>query len=171
MAKRRKRKPNATGRNEGDGQYLPIPYVMARSQAFRSLSGPALKVWIELRTRYNGSNNGFVSLSLREAASLLGMSQSTAQRGVVELEEKGFIKKLFAGSWYGRKAAEYILTDKSFQGYPPTKDWQHWRPKNRSSVPRRTAKGASGSPGYRGSELLSRQSSRRASFKVIDGAA
>lgn len=46
----------------------------------RQLSGPALKVLVELRCRYNGSNNGKVTLSLDEAARLLGLSKTTAKR-------------------------------------------------------------------------------------------
>ena len=171
MPKQRKRKGNATGRNEKDGQYLPIPYVMARSVAFRSLSGPALKVWVELRTRYNGHNNGLVSLSLREAAHLLGMSQTTAQRALLELADKGFIKLRTRGSFPGRKAAEFILTDKAYQGHPPSRDWQSWRPKNKSSVPRRAAKGVSGSSQYRDQEFAVHQSSRQSNLRVINGAA
>lgn len=171
MQKRRKRKTNATGRNEGGEQYLPISYRMAQTKAFRSLTGTTLKVWIELRTRYNGHNNGLVSLSLREAAELLGMSQTTAQRALIELEEKGFIKRRTRGSWYGRKAAEFILTDRSYDGHEPTRDWQRWRPKNKPSVPKRTAKRGSGSSGYRDSKILVQQSSRGGKFKVIDGAA
>lgn len=170
MPKRRKRKSNATGRNEGDGQFLLISYTMARSPAFRSLTGAALKVWVELRTRYNGHNNGLVSLSLREAATLLGMSQTTAQRALMQLEVKGFIKRRTRGSWYGRKAAEFIIADKSYDGNPPTRDWQKWRPKNKSSVPRQTAKRRSGSPEYRDSEFAVRESTRQRNFKVINGA-
>ena len=170
MPKRRRRKTNATGRNEKDGQFLPIPYTMARSPAFRSLSGTSLKVWIELRTRFNGQNNGMVSLSLREAAALLGMSQSTAQRALNELAEMGFIKRRARGNWYGRKAAEFILCDCRYQGHPASRNWQSWRPKNKSSVPRRTAKRRSGSPEYRDPELAVHESTRQRNFKVINGA-
>ena len=170
MPKRRKRKVNATGRNERDGQYLPIPYVMARSVAFRSLSGTTLNVWIELRTRYNGHNNGLVSMSLREAADLLGMSQTTAQRALVELAQKGFIKRRTRGSWYGRKAAEFILTDVRYDGQAPTREWQSWRPKNKSSVPTRTAKRPSGSPEYRDQAFAVHQSTRQCNLRVINGA-
>lgn len=171
MPKHRKGNANAKGRNEEGGQYLTISYKMARTQAFRSLTGTTLKVWIELRTRFNGHNNGLVSLSLREAAALLGMSQTTAHRALTELEEKGFIKRRTRGSWYGRKAAEFIVTDRSYNGHEATRDWQRWRPKNKSSVPKRTAKRASGSSEYRDPEKLVRESTRQPKFKVYDGAA
>ncbi len=132
---RRKNKVNKTGRNETE-QYVKISYAMVQSDAWRSLSHGALKVWFELRIRYNGRNNGKLSLSLDEGARLLGMSKSTIGRGLKELEVKGFIVKTKQGQWYGRLATEYRVTDKSCDGVPPTHDWRRWR----SSVPVSPAK-------------------------------
>ncbi|WP_018997599.1 helix-turn-helix domain-containing protein [Hirschia maritima] len=130
MAKR-KRRINAKGRNDTE-QYLPIPYSMANHPTFRSLSGPAVKVWIELRSKFNGSNNGKLSLSFQDAATKLGLSKTTVGRAFNELQEKGFIVKQKAGHWYGRKAAEYQITDKPYNGSTATRSWQQWRaPKER----------------------------------------
>ncbi len=120
-------RPNRKGRNYGE-QFVPIPYAMARSAAFRSLSGPALKVWVELRSRFNGMNNGDLSVSLDEASRLLGMGKATAKRAFDELEEKGFIKLTKRGSWYGRMATTWSVTDRSLKGERPTNDWKNWRP-------------------------------------------
>ncbi|NKB49056.1 MAG: helix-turn-helix domain-containing protein [Alphaproteobacteria bacterium] len=122
----RKRRTNAAGRRETE-QYLPIPYLMARSEAWRSLSGPAIKVFIEIRCRYNGQNNGELSLSLDEAARLLGIGKATAQRAFVDLEKKGFIKKIKQGQWYGRLATEWAVTDRPHKGHLATRDWKDWK--------------------------------------------
>lgn len=127
MGSRRRRRQLPNGRNDGEGQYVPLPYTMIRSSAFRSLSGGALKVFLEIRTRYNGSNNGKLSLSSQQAADLLGMSKSTVSRAFQELQEKGFLKLRVKGQWYGRKASEFITTDRSVDGNPPTRDWQRWQ--------------------------------------------
>ena len=127
MKKPSRRKVNTTGRNETE-QYVPIPYTMARHPAWRSLGGAAVKVWVELRSRFNGRNNGDLSLSLDEAARLLGIGKATAQRAFAELETKGFIKMTKRGQWYGRMATTWTVTDRSFQGHPPTRDWQKWIP-------------------------------------------
>src|SRR3546814_16801953 len=82
--KRRKR----GGGDGGAGQYLPIPYGMAQSIAFRSLSGAALKVFIELRCRYNGGNNGALTLSMDEGARLLGIRKMTVQCALKDRQEK-----------------------------------------------------------------------------------
>ncbi len=120
-------KPNRTGRNDGE-QFVPIPYPMAKSVAFRSLSGPALKVWVELRSRFNGRNNGDLSLSMDEASRLLGIGKATVQRAFEELEEKGFIKLTKRGCWIGRMATTWSVTDRSLKGERPTNDWKNRRP-------------------------------------------
>jgi hypothetical protein len=101
---------------------------MARSLAFRSLSGAALKVFIELRTRFNGGNNGELSLSLDEAAHLLGIGKGTAQRAFAELADKGFIAMTKKGQWYGRRATTWRVTDKGWNGDLPTYAWKRWTP-------------------------------------------
>jgi DNA-binding transcriptional ArsR family regulator len=139
VAKKSKARVTKKGRNDGE-QYLKIPYFTTKSDVFRSLTGSALKVWIELRCRFNGGNNGELSLSMDEGARLLGMSKSTVQRAFGELEDKGFLKLKKRGQWYGRMATEWIITDRPYQGSLPTNDWKQWRKpkykaKNRSSVP------------------------------------
>ena len=173
--KSRGRKPDATGRSKGEEQCLPIPFSMSRSHAFRSLSGPALKVWVELRCRYNGGNNGRLSLSFRQAAEHLGLSKTTVARAFAELVEKGFIKLRRAGRWYGRLATEWILTDVKYDGYPATRDWQNWRPpappEKQKSVPRRHRQSASVPDEDRDPNLADHVGTRRGGFRVIDGAA
>lgn len=101
---------------------------MLKSAAWRSLGGSALKVYMELRTRYNGSNNGQLILSIRDASNALGLGKATVKRAYDELQDKGFIKLRQPGRFYGRHAAEWELTDQSFNGRPPTNEWQTWAP-------------------------------------------
>ena len=120
-------RPNATGRN-GAVQYFTVSHVMAQSSAWRSLGGAALKVWVELRCRFNGRNNGQLSLSWDEAARLLGLGKGTVGRAFAELEEKGFIEMTKRGTWYGRRATTWAVTDKSQQGHLATYAWKRWKP-------------------------------------------
>ena len=130
MSKRHRhgRRVDATGRSIGDEQFIGLGYSTVRSPAWRSLSGPAVKVWCELRSRYNGANNGRLSLSLDEGARLLHLSKNTVRRALDELERRGFIAMTRKGRWYGRLASEWRVTDKSCNGYVPTRDWQRWQP-------------------------------------------
>ena len=143
MPKRHNRK----GRSNGGGPFVPVLYSMARHEAFRSLSGSALKVLFELRSRYivrgdGSNNNGEITLSLDEAAKLLGLGKATVQRALNELIETGFVKLTKRGQWYGRRASEYAVTDCPLDGKPPTRDWQSGpfsdAIKKQNSVPRPT---------------------------------
>ena len=133
MNKRKFPKPNAKGRSDQE-QYFRVTYQMARSPAWRSLSGPAVKVFVELRCRYYGGNNGHLSLSLDEASRLLGIGKATASRALTELQDKGFIVKTKQGHWYGRMATEFAVTDKSHDGQPPSHKWRQWRPDRKQGL-------------------------------------
>src|SRR5262252_736461 len=116
-----------TRRGECEDQFFALSYAMARSPAFRSLSGAAVKVFLEVRTRFHGANNGELTLSLDEAARLLGIGKGTAQRAFAELVEKGFLRMMRKGQWAGRRATAWRTTDKSCAREPPTNDWKAWR--------------------------------------------
>ena len=132
MAKGRK------GKRPEEGQYAPLPYALLKSPAWRALSGPAIKVLLELHTRYNGGNNGKLFLSLNEAAETLGIGKATAQRAFDELQDKGFLVLTKQGNWYGRQANEWRITTKPESGKPQStasNDWRSWQPKaERGSV-------------------------------------
>ncbi len=119
-------KINRKGRND-DEQYVKLSYRLLRSPVWRSLSGPAVKIYFELRSRFNGTNNGELALSLDEAARLLRIGKTTAANALSELEEKGFIVMTKRGRWYGRLASEYAVTDKPVSGAMATYAWKHWR--------------------------------------------
>jgi hypothetical protein len=126
-------------RSDKEGQYTTLSYAQLKSQAWRSLSGAAIKVWLELHTRFNGGNNGSVRLSMNEAVKALGISKGTAQRAFIELEEKGFIALHNPGNWYHRKAHEWRLTTKRMQTPQgmqiATNDWLWWRAKTKDGPP------------------------------------
>ncbi|MCP3971251.1 MAG: helix-turn-helix domain-containing protein [Rhodobacteraceae bacterium] len=121
------------GKRSQEGQYAPLPYAQLKSPAWRSLSGAAVRLWLELHTRYNGGNNGRLTLSYTEAAEALGMGKATVQRGFKELETKGFILLVRKGAWYHRRAHEWRLTTKPMQTakgkVTATNDWRSWQPK------------------------------------------
>ncbi len=102
---------NNTGRSKTE-RFVALPHYMLRSPAWLSLSPVARSIYVELASRYNGSNNGRLVLSAREAAERVGCSKNTAARAVAELIEKGFIDLCSRGH-FDRKtphAAECRLT-------------------------------------------------------------
>jgi|SRR5262245_24270514 len=111
-----------------DAQYVNLPYSVLNSEAWRTLPGAAVKVFLELRTRFHGANNGKLHMSLEEAAGLLGLGKATVLRALGQLEERGFIECTRKGHWYGRMASEWAVFDKGVDGGLPSYKWKQWRP-------------------------------------------
>jgi hypothetical protein len=124
---RKRQKSNATGRQKHEGQYARVSYSFWRSDAWRSLSGPAAKIWCELRCRFNGGNNGELYLSMDEAARHLKIGKATAQRAFKELVSKGFIQVTRQGRWYGRQATQYRFTDLPYKNDMPPYTYKSWQ--------------------------------------------
>lgn len=124
---------NAKGRSLKGERFVPIPYGMAESTAWRSLSGAAVKVYVELRRRYSPGRNGDLSLSLEEGKRLLGLGKATVARALAELESKGFVVMTARGHWYGRKATTYAATDRERGTHPPSNAWKDWQPAEKQS--------------------------------------
>jgi len=116
------------GRSKRGGKFVRLGNGIISSPAWRSLSGSAIKYYVEIRRRYNGTNNGDLSLSQREAAALLGMSGHTLQRVQDELAEKGFIKMTRRGGFCQRLASTWRLTDEKATGVGATHDYRNWTP-------------------------------------------
>ena len=115
-----------------EGPYVPLPYAQLKSPAWRHLSGQAVKLWLELHTRFNGGNNGQLRLSYAEAGETLGMGKATVQRAYDELVAHGFIVLEKEGNSYHRRAHEWRLTTKPVQKPKgkemATNEWGRWQP-------------------------------------------
>ena len=123
---------------------MPLSYAQLKSDAWRSLSGSAVRLWLELHTRYNGGNNGQLSLSYAEAGEVLGMGKATVQRSYRELVDHGFLVLEKEGSWYHRRAHEWQLTTKPMQRASrkvlATNDWRKYQ------VPQKIKRGSETKP-------------------------
>ena len=113
---------------ESTERFVKLTYPLIESEAWRWLGPISKAVYIELKRRYNGLNNGKISLSLSEAAHILKASKSSISRALKQLETHGFIKLIKKGYFTGRMASEYALTDEQLDGYPPTREWKQWQP-------------------------------------------
>lgn len=134
------RKADARGRSKTEESHFRLHRSFGQSTVIRRLTGPELKIWIELHTRHDGFNNGKITLSTGECARLLGMSKSTASEALKGLMAKGLIRLSKPGEHLGRKAAEWTLTDQKVGDNFPTRDYQSWVPTpttKRGAPPRR----------------------------------
>ena len=71
------------------GRFIPLTHNMIESEAWRSLSGNAIKVYIMLLRKRNGANDRDLSLTYRELQGYL--SVATFRKCMIALVEAGFI--------------------------------------------------------------------------------
>jgi hypothetical protein len=129
---------NAKGRTKKGIRFVKIDHWVMATMAWLSLSAAARALYVELLRRYNGHNNGEISLSVREAARLVHIAKNTASKAFKELEAKGFIKRHVCGSfnWKRRHATTWILTEHEFEDEPATKEFARWRPERKKLGPK-----------------------------------
>lgn len=77
------------------------------SAAFQSLSSNAVKVYLELLRKYDGSNDNNLSLTYADLTKKFGLSSATSKKAFRELEEHGLIEvKVHGGLRVGMKTRQ-----------------------------------------------------------------
>lgn len=143
-------KHNHKGRSKTGGAFVMLPNYLLDSPAWRALSTQARALYIELRRRYNGRNNGQIALSVRDGADLCRMNRDTVASSFKALESLGFVELATPGSFSRkvRHAAEWRLTTDicDATGAVPSKAFMRWRPEpdnpNQNTVPNQGLGGA-----------------------------
>jgi hypothetical protein len=130
-------------KKSGPPRHVRLYHWMLQTEAWKDLGAAARAIYVELERRYNGSNNGLIHYSAREAARDVKISKGTAARALIELQEHGFIIVEKRGAFHCkvRHASEYRLTiyDSNVEGIPfaekfASKDFMRW-PEIQNSVP------------------------------------
>jgi hypothetical protein len=85
---------------------------MMASAAWQSLTAQDRCVLIEVLRRYFGGNNGWIGLSVRDAAKGANVSKDTAARSLHRLQERGFLECVTPGGFSRktRHATEWRIT-------------------------------------------------------------
>jgi hypothetical protein len=86
-----------TATKNGD-QFARLPFALIDTMIAPSSCG-ATKLYVLFLRRFNGYNNGAISLSVREAAGWCKCSAGTAQKILKELQEHGLIEPVVVGSF------------------------------------------------------------------------
>lgn len=123
MGKRRRTKPCDS--------HVRFYNWMLTSPAYRSLPVGARALLVELYSLHKGpSNNGWLYLSVREAAERLGVTANTASKWLALLEERGFIRAAQRGAFSQKvkHATRWILTEHEYAGQSGSRDFMRWRP-------------------------------------------
>ena len=117
-----------------DSRFVKIDYYILNSKAWKELTPRDVRVWLSLCRRFNGVNNGRISLSIREAASEGKMGSATASKAIKKLIAMGFIKKTFGGSFSQKKqlASEFALTHVKLGDDKASKEFMKWKPEKKT---------------------------------------
>jgi hypothetical protein len=121
---------NRKGRSKTSGRFVMLTEELLSSQAYRHLSSSARAMLVEIIRRYDGKNNGYITMSVRQAASLCGCSNRPAMKALDDLQRHGFIKPRMKGAFSlkVRHATHWALTYKTLNGAKPTYDYRTWKP-------------------------------------------
>lgn len=131
-------KKNDKARFQRDLPHVRTYEWMLKSPAYRSLSVYSRCLYAEIKRRYNGSNNGNIIMSFREAMEAVGCSNRPLLAAFEELQHKGFIKAVEKGafSWRVRvdgkgRATTWLLTEYKVDHPVPSitasKDFMRWQ--------------------------------------------
>jgi hypothetical protein len=139
MSKKYKRK--------GQKKFVLVWAATMKTAAWADLTPADISVYLQVKYRYNGTNNGSIGCGCRELAAACNISKDTANRSLIRLQERGFIKAVKQGYFrpgssedgsLKNRATEWRLTEYpcDVTGELPTKDYHRWEPKTISVAPR-----------------------------------
>jgi hypothetical protein len=124
-------------KHTGD-RFFQMHQWLVMSDAWKAASVYERCLYMELKQRYNGQNNGDIALSHREAMDALNCSNKPVAEAFKGLIAKGFIKVASVGSFHwkakapGGRSTRWILTelaiDQPERSLVPTKDFMRWHP-------------------------------------------
>jgi hypothetical protein len=111
-------------------RYVKLRYWLLDSAAWQSLPGGACALYVKMAQRYNGSNNGRIPFSVREAMKYL----------LDVLQDRGFIVCTRRGAFSlktRREASEWRLTeyDNDVITEYATKEFMRWHPPEAKESP------------------------------------
>jgi hypothetical protein len=127
------------------GRLLGVPYAVLNSEAYRQLSTMERAVLIEIILRFNGYNNGAISISYKELAHRLNRkNEAPFGPAVAKLISHGLIDIGMDACWKERMAREYRLTfvsttDRAGRQVAATNEYLHWAPEENSGATKAVA--------------------------------
>ena len=110
--------------------FTALPCHITKSEAFLACKPQAKVIWFMLLERYNGQNNGQISLSVREAAKYVNCSPNWAGKHIDQLIFVGLIERTMkTGFTNGKRlASTYGLTHLPTAGKPANDLWKKFKP-------------------------------------------
>ena len=126
---------NFKQRKKGAGRHVQLPEYLQATEAWASLKPGPRALYIELKRRFNGSNNGNLVLSHRDAAKAINVHRNTISGYFCELQTRGLIS-MTQGPYLGPsgvgQAALWALQElQTVDGKPAQKGFKAWRKKQK----------------------------------------
>ena len=115
---------------KGAGRHVQLPEWLLASDAWASLKPGPRALYVELKRRFNGHNNGELFLSHRDAAKLMNVGRDTVGKYYTELQDVGFLQQTVGhclGPSGRGQSAKWALTEHPLNGAPATKEFIKWR--------------------------------------------
>ena len=170
------RKPYKS-KKRGVGQFVQLHQWFMATEAWATLKPGPRALYVELKRRFNGANNGDIFLSHREAAKAINVNRNTITAYFAELQERGFIEMTqgphLGPAGIGQASKWFLEEEPTPDGKAARKAFMAWRekqnprPKNRTPRPKKRDGPCHQDPKEGGSVLffgtLSGDSSRKAS--------
>jgi len=117
----------------GSGRHVQLSEYIQASEAWASLKPGPRALYIELKRRFNGSNNGEIFLSHRDAANALNAHRNTVCGWFDELQARGFIRLRtpphLGPSGIGRASKWALEEMPTMDGKPAGKAFMRWKSK------------------------------------------
>lgn len=137
---------HASKRDDPNGAVLVIPHYVLNSDAYKTLSGNAVRLLFDIAMQYNTRNNGALLASFRYMSEKRGWtSADSLNRAIKTLEERQLIVKTVQGcmpnkaSWFalGWAALDDLKRlDIAPQAFPRG-EYARWKPTTESKLRRK----------------------------------
>lgn len=153
---------------KGGGRFVHLPERLQATEAWASLKPGPRALYIELKRRFNGSNNGQIILSHRDAAQAINVNRNTVGSYFAELETRGLIvmtRGAFLGpSGIGQAALWALQELATADGKPAKQGFLKWR---KNQKPR--SKIVQACPEYRDTDTEGDNTQRGTVLKTMTG--
>lgn len=128
-------KANRKGRSKHE-PHIRLHRGVTNSPAWKALSCEAKCLVLCVWERHNGTNNGCIPLSHREARLALGIGNTKTARAFQQAKEHGFLIERMKGSFQWKlgagqgRATEWEITTEPCEGKPAEMLYRKWEKQN-----------------------------------------
>lgn len=119
-------------------RFVGLEHLVMDSPAFMDLTSDATKLLLFVCKRHDGENNGAISFSVREAATVLGITPNTAGKRFHELVGHGFLQVMSKGAFSVKTKLATLWRVTMYPspgGKAATREYARWKPaENQNTV-------------------------------------